>query len=125
MIIITFGDYVMKSINYRKSSLILLIFMVVISLSSCSEEIITNCDLEIISVKPSSAKVGDVVAIYGAAIDFNQIIFFGSVSTTPSAFWISHVKQMSVMVPQGAVTGKIYIIYKGKKSNEVDFTVLP
>ena len=115
----------MQSINNKKSSLILFIFMVAILFIGCSKEIIINGDLETISVSPSSAKIGDIVNIFGAALNYNQTIFFDSASTTPLSFWISDVKYMNVRVPQGAVTGKLYIIYRGKKSNEVDFTVLP
>jgi len=104
------------------------LFLVLIICFSCDTgmEKSVNFGLDKISIKPSSAKIGDYVDISGSAFDYNQTIFFDTIPSYPVAIWLGDgVKNVTVEVPFGAKTCKVFVLFKGEKSNEVDFTVLP
>lgn len=80
----------------------------------------------ITSITPSSASVGDVVQIKGNSFGANQNngeVWFGAVKALASDIvsWID--TQIEVKVPEGAITGNVYILAEGEKSNDVSFTV--
>ena len=80
--------------------------------------------LQITSISPTSAKIGDEIIITGSGFNSTQgtsFVSFNDVKATEYQSWSD--TEIIVKVPTGAATGKISVTINGTKSNEVDFTV--
>ncbi len=81
---------------------------------------------QVTSITPTSARIGDVVTIYGSGFGASQTIssvsFNGTKATEYSSWSDTDIK---VKVPTGATSGKVYVTVNGVKSNEVEFIITP
>ena len=90
-------------------------------------EFVPHCSCEIAGIEPSSAEIGEVVAIGG--FGFGQIqgastIAFNGIDAGTAEEWAGLL--IKVRVPEGATTGSVVITVEGKPpSNPFDFVVLP
>ncbi len=84
-------------------------------------------ELKIVSLQPNEGKPGDVVQIYGSGFGSargeNKVEFCGVTLDSEEEFGSWTDTRISVIVPQTAVTGKVYVIVSGERSNGADFTV--
>lgn len=81
---------------------------------------------DILSLTPTSAKIGDEITIKGTGFGDAQgasIVSFNSADAVDFVSWAD--EEIKVKVPVGAKTGKLSVTVNIQKSDEVDFTVLP
>ncbi len=78
---------------------------------------------EIESITPDKAKTGEVLTITGSNFgkEENGYVEFTGAKATAYTSWTD--TEIKVTVPEGAQTGKVYVMAGGEKSNEVDFTL--
>jgi uncharacterized protein (TIGR02145 family) len=77
-------------------------------------------------VYPNFAEVGQTITITGSDFGSSQGISKISINnliTTNVRKW--ETTQIDLKVPEGATSGKLYVIVNSQKSNEVDFNVKP
>lgn len=77
------------------------------------------------NINPPYAKIGDVITIIGKYFGTTQssnYVSFGELIASEYLYWSDTL--IIVKVPQGAKSGPVFIVVKGKKSNEYYFTVL-
>lgn len=98
---------------------------------SCNNQIDTHPNipnsktLKIVSIQPTSIKIGDVLTINGTGFGDSQsssIVKFNSINASEYLFWNDFLIQ--VRVPVESTSGKLSITVNGKNSNEVDFTII-
>jgi len=110
-----------------KMTAVLLLLAIFFMLASCNDNATNEgdcCRPRIDSIVPNSAKVGEIIRIYGYNFTYeyhSNIISFGEFDYTTGNIW--GMNQASIEVPDGALSGKLSITYNGKKSNELDFIV--
>ena len=110
--------------NYR---IIILILFVFIFLFGCDKDnpTIPEYQANITKISPNSAKVDEEITITGLNFGIAQgssIVFFNSLQATGIISW--EEKEIKLIVPKGAKSGKVSVTVNTIKSNEVDFTVL-
>ena len=80
----------------------------------------------IAGITPSNGLIGDQVVISGASFGDtrgNNYVSFNGVAVTNYINWSE--SSITVTVPQGTTSGKVYVMIGTIKSNEVDFTLTP
>ncbi|MCX6152803.1 MAG: IPT/TIG domain-containing protein [Candidatus Kapabacteria bacterium] len=81
--------------------------------------------LNIVSVKPTSVNIGDVMTITGTGFGSSQgtsFVSFNSIKGSEFSGWTDSL--IKVKVPANSASGKLSVTVNSIKSNEVDFTVL-
>jgi uncharacterized protein (TIGR02145 family) len=81
--------------------------------------------LFITSITPTVGQIGDEIIITGLLFGSAQgtsIVSFNGTNVSEYLSWSD--SQIKVKVPSGATSGKLTVTVNGKKSNELDFTVL-
>ena len=87
------------------------------------EEIIPVKQPYINFVNPKFAKTGETITIIGIGFGASGVVSFTGANANYVPSWSDTV--INVKVPIGATIGKVSVTANGKKSNEVDFFVLP
>ncbi len=78
------------------------------------------------SIMPGNGLVGDIILITGASfgtVQGTSYVSFNGSNVTNYQSWTE--SEIRVFVPQGATSGKVYVMVGSVKSNEVDFTMTP
>jgi len=112
----------MKNLN-------LFIIIIIIIIGGCTSNNNTTNDLtnptilHITKIVPDSANIGDMVLIIGTGFGLqytNNVYFDSSKALSP----LCVDSAIEVKVPIGATSGKIWVTFNGKKSNEIDFRIV-
>lgn len=107
--------------------IIVLTIFVLSLLISCGEDSSTNSSksIEIKSISPNTGKARDLITISGVNFGIVQdtsYITFNNIIVKNITFWSD--KEIKLIVPLYATSGKVSVTVNSIKSNEVDFTVL-
>ncbi|MDQ1266774.1 MAG: hypothetical protein QG635_1926, partial [Bacteroidota bacterium] len=81
-------------------------------------------NLKILSVKPDTSDIGQEVAISGRGFGKDRIanlVYFNSIPAVEYSLWNDTL--ITVKVPLGAVSGKIYVSVNGINSNTLDIRI--
>ncbi|MEI6091522.1 MAG: FISUMP domain-containing protein [bacterium] len=110
--------------NYK--IMILAIILLSLLISCGDEPTNPNPDiLQITAYAPTYARVGAVVTLTGnkfGATQGTSFVTFNNIKATDTISWSD--TQIKVKVPANATSGKVYVTVNGKKTNEVNFTVI-
>ncbi len=103
------------------------LFLITLLIVSCSDSNSPGTAPKISAVSPNQASIGYMVEITGSDFGVSQstsTITFSGVNA--SSFDVSYWSDTKIkcFVPESSVTGKLFVTVNGKKSNEVDFTVV-
>jgi uncharacterized protein (TIGR02145 family) len=82
--------------------------------------------LQVISITPKSAKIGDEVVIKGSKFGASQIsskVSFNGTNPTEYLSWSD--TEIKTKIPKGAKPGKVSVTVNNEKSNELDFSIIP
>jgi len=94
---------------------------------SCSEDSNTNNPTikpNISSINPSTAAVGEIISITGTNFGTTRgtnIVSFADINAIDYTSWTD--TEIKLKVPGGAISGKVWLVVNGEKSNELSFTV--
>jgi formylglycine-generating enzyme required for sulfatase activity len=110
----------------KKVFLFFTILFLIFIFTACSNDNSVNQtdSLNIISLNPNLAKINDNISIIGTHFGISRdssIVNFNGKKADVYLSWSDTL--IKVKVPVGAQTGKVFVTVKGKKSNEVDFTL--
>jgi len=106
--------------------LIILLISIILGCSNNDKSTNPNQNiLKITSINPDSAKIDDIIIIYGSgfkSIQDSSYVLFNSIKAVDYISWAD--TEIKVKVPTGATSGKVSVTADGVKSNEVDFVVI-
>jgi uncharacterized protein (TIGR02145 family) len=109
-----------------KQRILVLSIIVLSFLFSCSKDSSTNpVTFTITSINPNNIKAGDTITIIGSGFGATQnksFVSFNNIAATQYSSWSNTV--INVKVPFGVTSGKLSVTVDGKKSNEIDFTII-
>lgn len=93
---------------------------------SCSDDnpTVPNGNVTITSISPDSVGLGDMITIYGTNFGTardSSLVSFAGINAVDYSNWTD--TEIKVKVPNGAKSGKLWVVANGEKSNEVDFTI--
>ncbi len=91
-----------------------------------SNEVDFTIPSELLTLTPTSGKIGDIITIAGTAfgtVQAGSLITFNDTNATEYSSWSDN--QIKVKVPKGAMSGNVNLIINGQKTNGLNFTVLP
>lgn len=111
----------------RKISLLLVIVGLII-ITSCKDDplnpIKPTSNFMITLLNPSTARIGDLITVYGKGFKNTKdtnFISFNNIHASEYSFWSDTI--IKVKVPVGATSGKVSITVNKMKSNEVEFNI--
>jgi uncharacterized protein (TIGR02145 family) len=110
--------------NYK---VIILATLMLTFLISCGDEP-TNPNPDVFQISayaPTYARINAVITLTGnkfGELQGTSVVSFNNIQATEYISWSD--TQIKVKVPLSATSGKIFVTVNGKKSNEVDFTLI-
>jgi hypothetical protein len=127
--IIYYGDKMKFSLKSLINTLLLIFLFISIILGCSTSDKPTNPNQnqnvpKITNINPDSAKIGDIVIIYGSSfqsVQNSSFVLFNNIKAIEYISWAD--TQIKVKVPSGATSGKVSVTVNGVKSNELDFTI--
>lgn len=111
----------------KQLNILLILIAISILIFSCSEDNNTNNPTikpNISSINPSTAVVGEIISITGTNFGTTRGTNFASFADINAIDYTSWTDtEIILKVPVGAISGKVWLVVNGEKSNELSFTV--